>query len=123
MAKEIKYDYDSELDMLHVYSSDIDNGIKGCLSIGDFTIDVGQDNKIVGIEIEEASKVLNISSDILNKLDKVELIIKKIGNTLFIGVLVAKGQEKSAIQVTLPSERRPIMQKRQIYKLQLYHKY
>lgn len=41
MVKDITYDYNAELDILHVYSSDIKNGIKGGLSIGDFNVGVG----------------------------------------------------------------------------------
>lgn len=64
------YDYESDLDILHVYSSDIKEGIKGCVSIGDINIDVGYNDKIIGVEIEEASKLLKAHP----------LLIKIIGN-------------------------------------------
>lgn len=103
MAKKITYDYDSELDILHVYSSEINEGIKGCLSIGDFNIDIGRDNKVVGIEIEEASKNLRLNSEILSSLDKADIVIRKTRNMLFMGVAVMKGVINSSIQVTTPS--------------------
>jgi len=103
MTKKIEYDYDSELDIFHVYSEDIKEGVKGCMSIGDFNIDVGNDNKIIGIELEQASKNLNIPSKVLSSLDNVNLIVRKSGNTLFMGIGVIKGTIKSFTHVTAPS--------------------
>jgi len=103
MAKKTAHDYDSELDILHVYSEEIKDGIKGCLSVGDFNIDVGSGNKIVGIELEEASKNLGLSPKILSAPDKINLIIRKTGNTLFMGIGIAKGTISSSTHVTAPS--------------------
>ena len=103
MEKTIAYDYDDDLDILHVYSSEIAKGVKGGLSYGDFTIDVGINNKVVGVEIEEASKVLNLLPSVLNNLDKVDLLVRKVGNTLFVGVKVWKSKViNSIIQVPVP---------------------
>ena len=38
---ETKYDYEKDFDVLHIYNSDIDNGIRGGLSYGNFNIDIG----------------------------------------------------------------------------------
>lgn len=100
MARRIDSDYDSELDAIHVYSEEIKNGVTGCLSIGDFNIDIGNDNKVVGIELEQASKNLNLSPKILSSPDKVDLIIRKSGNVLFVGIGVMKGTITSFSQVT-----------------------
>jgi uncharacterized protein YuzE len=97
---ELKHDYDKELDILHVYNSNIDKGIKGCLTYPNFNIDVGQDDKIVGVEVEGASSILNLSPEILVDLDGVDLIVRKNGNGLFIGVGVVKAGQRSMIQVT-----------------------
>ena len=106
MAKDIQYDYDDELDILHVYSEEINKGIKGCLSIGDFNISVDDDNKIVGMELEEASKNLRMSPVMLSNLDKVSLIAEKRGNGLFMGINVIKGAISSATHIQ--SSRIPI---------------
>ena len=100
MEKETRYDYDLDLDILHVYNSDVDNGIKGCLSYDNFNIDVGQDDKVVGVEIEGASEVLRLMPEVLADLDEINLIVKKNGNGLFIGVSVVKGEQKSMVQIT-----------------------
>jgi uncharacterized protein YuzE len=106
--KAVKYDYDKGLDSLHIYTSEIDSGIKGGLSYGNFNIDIGIDNKIIGIELEGASSLLNMAPDILSKLDDVALIVRKSGNILFIGFTVARGEKKSTIQVNIPTQKIPV---------------
>lgn len=108
MAKDITFDYDSELDNLHIYSSDIESGVKGGLSYGNFNIDIGQDDKIVGVELEGASSMLNMAPETLGGLDEVNLIIRKEGNVLFIGFTVVKGEQKSTIQLNVPSQKAPV---------------
>ncbi len=108
MVKNISFDYDSELDILHVYSDEINEGVKGCLSMGDFNIDIGNDNKVVGIEVEEASKIFNLSPDILVSPDSVNLIVRKTGNMLFIGIGIIRGKINTTINVTAPSNKMPL---------------
>ena len=107
MVKKIEHDYEPELDILHVYFEDIKGGITGCLSIGDFNIDVAN-NKIVGLELEEASKNLGLSSKILSNPDNVNLVIRKTGNILFMGIGVSKGTVQSSTHVTTLSNRVPM---------------
>jgi len=103
MARKIDSDYDFELDTIHVYSEEIKNGVTGCLSIGDFNIDIGNDNKVVGIELEQASKNLNLSQEILSSPSKVDLVIRKYGNVLFMGIGVIKGTISAFTHVTTSS--------------------
>lgn len=107
--KNTKYDYDQDLDMLHIYTSDIDRGIKGGLTYGNFTIDIGEDDKVVGIELEGASSLLKMSPDILSHLDNVQLSVQKTGNVLFMGFSVAKGNQQSTIQINVPTQRKPVL--------------
>ena len=106
--KTVKYDYDESLDSLHIYTSEIDSGTKGGLSYGNFNIDVGVDNKIVGIELEGASSLLNMAPKILSDLDNATLIVRKSGNVLFIGFTVVSGEQKSTIQMNVPTLKAPV---------------
>ncbi len=105
MERMTRYDYDENLDILHIYTSEIDNGIKGGLSYGNFNIDIGTDDKVVGIELEGASSLLNMPPEALSSLDNVALIVRKTGNILFIGFTVIKGEQKSTIQMNVPTQR------------------
>ncbi|MBS3079513.1 DUF2283 domain-containing protein [Candidatus Pacearchaeota archaeon] len=103
MKKETKFDYDTELDILHVYTSDLEE-IKGGITFGNFTIDVANDGKILGVELEGASSHLNMEPQKLASLDKADILIKKNGNILFIGFTVIKGKENSTIQINVPNQ-------------------
>ncbi len=109
MENGIRYDYDKELDLLHIYNSNIDKGIKGGLSYGNFNVDIGMNDEIVGIELEGASNVLNMSSSDLSSLDGVELMVRTVGAILLIGVNVIKGQKNSTIQVNVPNPKTNIL--------------
>lgn len=56
MVRKIKIDYDEENDILWAYSGE---KVKDSLQIDNFVIDFSHDNKIVGVEIQDASKILN----------------------------------------------------------------
>jgi len=103
--KTIKYDYDEDLDILHIYTSEIDSGIKGGLTYGNFNIDVGVDDKIVGIELEGASALLNMPPEVLSNLDDVNLLIRNSGNILFLGFTIVKGEKSSTMQVNIPTQK------------------
>ncbi len=56
MAKKMKIDYDEENDILFLYSGE---KAKDSLQIDEFVIDFSSENKIVAIEIFNASKILS----------------------------------------------------------------
>lgn len=65
MARKAKVDYDQENDILWVYSGE---KIKDSLEVDIFVIDFSHDDKIVGVEIMNASEV--VSSLSLNRISK-----------------------------------------------------
>ena len=65
MAKKAKVDYDQENDILWVYSGE---KVKDSLPIDSFVVDFSHDDKIVGVEIMNASEI--VSSLSLNKISK-----------------------------------------------------
>lgn len=106
--KDINYEYDNDLDIFNIYSAEIKEGVKGCISIGYFTIDISPNNKIVGVEIEEASKLFKVSPEVLLNPDNVDLIIRNESNMLLIGISLNKGMINSHFQFNLPSQRVPL---------------
>lgn len=104
MEKKINHEYNNELDILHVYTDEIKQGVKGCISIGYSTLDINNDNEVIGIEIEEASEIFQVSKEFLSDLDNVGLGITNVNNNLFIGVNLIKGQEKTNLQLNFPNK-------------------
>ena len=104
MEKIINHEYNEELDILHIYTNELKNKVKGCISIGFSTLDISNDNEIIGIEIEEASKIFEVSLEFLSHLENVNFKVTKIDNNLFIGVNLTKGYEKTNLQLNLPNK-------------------
>jgi uncharacterized protein YuzE len=65
MAKNAKINYDYENDVLYVF---VGNRAKDSLEIDNFVIDFSNENKVVGVEISNASEL--ISKLVLNKISK-----------------------------------------------------
>jgi uncharacterized protein YuzE len=61
MAKEAKVDYDEENDILYVYSGE---KAKDSLEIDNFVLDISADNKVVAVEIFNASVFISKLSGI-----------------------------------------------------------
>ena len=79
-------------------------------NMGDRTMYVAvEDDKVIGIEIEGASSLLNMSEASLSSLDDVKIIVKKAGNILFIGFSVIKKEQKSTIQFSVPLQKPAVM--------------
>lgn len=65
MARKVKIDYDEENDILWVYGGE---KIKDSLEIDNFVIDFSHSDKVVGVEIFNASEI--ISNLVLSKISK-----------------------------------------------------
>jgi len=109
MAKEAKINYDEEFDILYAYTGE---KVKDSLEIGSYVIDFYMDNKIVGIEIMDAMKLLSnftevkLNKDILSKIisAKIQVIPNRdilLAVLLLIMPIEGKQQEIS-VQVPAP---------------------
>ena len=104
MNMEFKVFYDEEFDSLHFYKS----GEKSKYSIKAFDniiIDMNFENKTVGIEIHNASKVLNVSKNELKNIKEAKL--RNIMQGLNLGVAYELKLSKSIIesQVMMPQSK------------------
>ena len=75
---KFKWDYSRYSDILHIHKKD--ELTKGSVELGDFTLDFGNNDEVVGVEIEHASEFFNnvdISKESLNDIQEVQLIVDK----------------------------------------------
>jgi uncharacterized protein YuzE len=92
MAKEAKVDYDEENDILYVYSGE---KAKDSLEIDNFVLDISADNKVVGVEIFNAS-------DFISKLSGIK-VSKEILSTMKNAVMsFYQSKELFYVFITLP---------------------
>jgi len=76
--KEYNYDYSEYSDIMDIHK----NGeiTSGSVELGDFTLDFGKNNEVVGLEIEHASEFFNnvdINKESLTEIQDVQLITDK----------------------------------------------
>ena len=70
------WDYSEYSDILHIHKKD--KPTKGSVELGDFTLDFGAHDEVVGIEIDHASEFFNnvdIDKASLGKIQNAQLII------------------------------------------------
>jgi uncharacterized protein YuzE len=94
----VKVDYDQKWDILYVYKE----GEKAKFSIEaleNFVIDIGFDGKVVGLEIQNASKTLKVAKNELKNIKKAK-IATFIKNKIY-GVICGLQLEKTILESEL----------------------
>jgi len=108
MAKELKVDYDEESDILYVYTGE---KAKDSLEIDDFVLDFSEDNKVVAVEIFDASILISkfsgieISKKILSLVKSAKMSIHQ-GKELFYVVIflpIKVGDKEREIPLQVPA--------------------
>jgi uncharacterized protein YuzE len=110
MVKEAKVDYDGENDILYVYSGE---KAKDSLEIDNFVLDISVDNKVVAVEIFNASVFISklsgikISKEILSTIKNAVMSFHS-GKELFYVFIILPikidGKEKEInLQVPAPA--------------------
>lgn len=94
-------DYDKENDDL--FLSKGRGNYEGSVEIGDFIIDFSKNDKIVGIEIMNASKNLNISKSLLNSIKAAHMSVSQRNQAMVINaLLVLKNKKEIRTAIPLP---------------------
>ena len=68
-------------------------------------IDVGINGKVLGVEIDCASKFLGIDEEQFKELRNIEIKVMKIGNMAAIGVVIATAMKEYTLQFAVPEDR------------------
>ncbi len=108
MARKAKVDYDRENDILYVYSGE---SVKDSLEIDNFVLDFSSENKIVGVEIFDASDILSglslmkISKRMLSEIEDATISFKQSKDLFFVvlGLMLGVELEKREIPIQVPA--------------------
>jgi len=91
MVKEAKVDYDEENDILYVYSGE---KAKDSLEIDNFVLDISADNKVVAVEIFNASVFISklsgikISKEILSTVKKAMMSFYSSKELFYVFIII-----------------------------------
>ncbi|MBS3075969.1 DUF2283 domain-containing protein [Candidatus Pacearchaeota archaeon] len=100
------YEYAEDLDLLYI--NNIQNEkekVIGTINLGNIIFDIGEGGKILGVEIDCASRFLRMSPSQIINLKTAKIDIIKVGNALAIGILLATEQQKFSVQYVLEKEK------------------
>ena len=98
------YEYEEDLDILYINNNQHREKVIENLVLGNIVIDFGEDGKVLGIEIDCASKLFNFPSEQLKNLKVAKIQVMKIGDMLTLGVAIATSVKEHSFQFTIPQE-------------------
>ena len=98
------YEYEEDLDILYINNNFEKEKVIGNLVFGNIVIDVGESGKVLGIEIDCASKLFNFSSAQLKDLKVAKVQVMKIGNMLTLAIVIATSIKEHTFQFVIPPE-------------------
>lgn len=112
MAKQAKVSYDSENDILWVATGE---KIKDSLEIDKFVLDISPDNRVVGVEIMDASKIINklvpakVTKEMLGTIRTATLSFYPSKEVFFVTVSLSFQNRKDVIpiQISAPKAAMP----------------
>jgi uncharacterized protein YuzE len=110
MAKNAKVNYDYENDILYVF---VGNRAKDSLEIDNFVIDFSHENKVVGVEIFNASELISklvlskISKDMLSNIKEASLSFYQSKELFYIvvGLVMMIENKLKEIPIQVPAPR------------------
>src|SRR5574341_1422234 len=105
MVKNAKIDFDYDNDILYLYTGET---VKDSLQIENFVIDFSQDNKIVAVEVLDASKILselsqtNITEDALFKIESAGMSIYHGKELIYILLVIRLSINQESVDLRIP---------------------
>jgi uncharacterized protein YuzE len=103
MTTEI--DYEEDLDLLYISNNSNKEKVFGTLVFGNLVFDVGTDGKILGAEIDCASKLFNLSQEQLIALRNAKILINTVNNMLTLGVFVEVNSIERTYQYVISNKK------------------
>lgn len=100
MAKQIKtIDYDKENDIFYISTGE---KVKASLDIGDFILDVSNDNLISGIEIMDASENLGVSKEVLEIIQNIKMSVTYKTNHVYVLLIISFKNNDNDVNISIP---------------------
>jgi len=98
------YEYEEDLDILYVYNNPDKEKAEDSLVLGNIVIDIAKNGRVLGVEIDCASKLFNFPSEQLNNLSKAIIQVMRIGNMLTLGIAIATPVKEHSFQFAIQQE-------------------
>jgi len=98
------FEYEEDLDILYINNNSDKEEVTGSLVLDNFVIDIGQSGKVLGVEIDCASRFFNFPAEQLNDLQTAKIQIVKTNNMLTLGILIGTKIKEHSFQFAIQSD-------------------
>lgn len=105
----MKFDYDEHGDVLYVCKK---GRTKFSVDLGVFVLDIDDKNRVLGIELLDASQLLRVSPEVLAQIREAEFAVMKRGGYISATIRLRVAQMESLSLVVgspLPQQKMPVL--------------
>jgi uncharacterized protein YuzE len=100
------FEYNAEVDSLYIYSDRAEKEeVAGSIVVGNLTFDISNNGNFVGLEIDNASKVFQLSMKLLPKLQGAELTTSIQGNIILLGFMIKLDNKEYNFSYMVPKNK------------------
>jgi len=105
MKPNAKVDYDDEWDILYAYTG---TRVRDSFEVNNFVIDFSMDNKVVGIEIMDASKTISelvgrkVGAVVLSRIDQASISVIPGKDLSYIFLTVSAPGDRAKTEMRIP---------------------
>ena len=98
------HSYEEDLDILYIYNNPKDEKVSGNLILGNMILDVGENGKVLGIEIDCASKFFRFPSEQIKELQIAKIEVTKFSNMITLGLILSTKIKEYHFQFAVPQK-------------------
>lgn len=107
--KDKNFEYDSELDNFCIYSNKDKEDIQGSIAMGNFVYDIGSSGKVVGLEIDNASQIFDVSPILFKNAEDAKLSVSLGNNMLLLKFSILLGKKEFVYTSIVPQDKLSIV--------------
>ncbi|MBS3074491.1 DUF2283 domain-containing protein [Candidatus Pacearchaeota archaeon] len=94
----MSYEYEEDLDILYISNNPEKERAAENLVIGNIVVDISDSGKVLGVEIDSASRFLNFPANQLKNLKNSKIEVMRAGNMLALAVVLATPLKEHTLQ-------------------------
>jgi uncharacterized protein YuzE len=102
------HSYEEDLDILYIYNNPENEKVSNNLVLGNLVLDIAENGKVLGVEIDCASKLFKTPSENLNNLKNASVEVIKFGNMVALGFILSTALKEYSFQFAFPTQKSQI---------------
>lgn len=97
------FEYNEEVDSLYIYGKEAEReDVAGSIVVGNLIFDISTSGNFVGLEVDNASKVFNISPELLSKIEGAKITSSIQGNIILLAFVIKLDKKEYNFSYMVP---------------------